>query len=210
MDIIQFWGIFVTGLLAGGLSCMAVQGGLLAATIAQRTPISDSSHKIAFFPVSIFLLAKLIAYTILGFLLGWFGSLFQLSLQMQLAIQVIVGIFLLGNAMHLLTNYPVFRYFVIQPPRIFTRLIRKETKNSAVFAPALLGASTVLIPCGATQAVMAISIASGSPLIGALILFAFTLGTLPIFLLLGIAVSALGTSFHHSFNKLAGIALLGF
>ncbi len=28
--------IFLTGLITGGLTCMAVQGGLLAATIAQR------------------------------------------------------------------------------------------------------------------------------------------------------------------------------
>ena len=27
--------VFLTGLLAGGLSCLAVQGGLLAATLAQ-------------------------------------------------------------------------------------------------------------------------------------------------------------------------------
>ncbi|KKU86456.1 MAG: putative membrane protein [Candidatus Gottesmanbacteria bacterium GW2011_GWA2_47_9] len=30
----NLWIIFTTGLLAGGLTCMAVQGGLLATTIA--------------------------------------------------------------------------------------------------------------------------------------------------------------------------------
>jgi len=32
----SLWAIFLTGLITGGLTCMAVQGGLLAATIAQR------------------------------------------------------------------------------------------------------------------------------------------------------------------------------
>ena len=34
--MINLWTIFITGLVTGGLSCLAVQGGLLAATIAQN------------------------------------------------------------------------------------------------------------------------------------------------------------------------------
>lgn len=32
----NLWTIFLTGLFTGGLTCLAVQGGLLAATLAQR------------------------------------------------------------------------------------------------------------------------------------------------------------------------------
>src|SRR5260221_13057445 len=83
---INLWTIFLTGLLTGGLSCLAVQGGLLASTIAQReeeklknkTKQSGNAS-----PIFVFLIAKLVAYTILGFLLGWFGSFFQLSITTQ-------------------------------------------------------------------------------------------------------------------------------
>ena len=79
--------IFLTGLFAGALSCLAVQGGLLATSIAQREEekLKDKTKRSGnALPILSFLVAKLGAYTILGFLLGWFGSLFQLSLTAML------------------------------------------------------------------------------------------------------------------------------
>src|ERR1035437_2446032 len=74
--------IFLTGLLTGGLTCMAVQGGLLAATLAQREEerLKEKTKKGTALPIFSFLLAKLLSYTLLGLLLGWFGSFFQLSI----------------------------------------------------------------------------------------------------------------------------------
>ena len=64
--------VFLTGLLAGGLSCLAVQGGLLAATLAQseEEKIIQKSKGDNALPILAFLGAKLVAYTILGILLG--------------------------------------------------------------------------------------------------------------------------------------------
>ena len=53
-------------------------------------------------------------------------------------------------------------------------------------APALLGALTLLIPCGTTLAIEAAAITTGHPLQAATIMLAFTLGTAPLFLVLGI------------------------
>lgn len=210
MDIGQLMGIFLTGLAAGGLSCMAVQGGLLAATIAQREEarLQSQARSGKVLPIVTFLLAKLVAYTILGFFLGLFGSIFQLSLPLQVALQFMVGIFLVGTALNLLHMHPIFRYFMIQPPRFLLRLMRKESKSATLFAPALLGAFTVFIPCGATQAVMAISIASSNPWTGALILFAFTLGTLPVFFVLGYFANKVKDALTQTFAKVVAIALL--
>src|SRR5690348_14117541 len=90
MEIAQLTGIFLTGLLAGGLSCMAVQGGLLAATVAQRqqsklTSLTASGNAT---PIFIFLSAKLVAYTLLGFLLGLLGSTLQFSSVLQMMLQI--------------------------------------------------------------------------------------------------------------------------
>lgn len=203
--------IFFIGLLVGGLSCMAVQGGLLAATISQRTEerlknnLKKQGHA---FPILIFLLAKLIAYTVLGFFLGWFGSLFQLSLQAQIVLQLFVALFMIGTAFNLLNVHPIFRYFIIQPPKVLTRFVRKESKSKDLFAPALLGALTVFIPCGTTQGVMALSIASANPISGAFILFAFTLGTSPVFFVLGYFATKLGDILNKRFAKVAATAIL--
>ncbi|MFH1187212.1 MAG: sulfite exporter TauE/SafE family protein, partial [Candidatus Levyibacteriota bacterium] len=74
MDITSLTTIFLTGLFTGGLSCMAVQGGLVTATIAQREQ-EKLEHKLkntnSALPILSFLIAKLIAYTLFGFALGW-------------------------------------------------------------------------------------------------------------------------------------------
>lgn len=195
--------IFLTGLLAGGLSCMAVQGGLLTASIAQQ-----AQDRLTIRPLIAFLSTKLIAYTLLGFGLGWVGSLLQLSITTQVILQFAVVIFMIGTALNLLNVHPIFRYFVLQPPRFLTRLVRKQSKRHDIFAPALLGAFTVFIPCGTTQAMMALAVASGNPLSGAVILFTFVLATSPIFFLVGYFATKLAGSLQQSFMKAAAAAII--
>lgn len=201
--MIHLWTIFITGLVTGGLSCLAVQGGLLAATIAQSDEKNLTSKT-----VLIFLGAKLVAYTLLGFLLGWFGSLFHMSLAVQVVMQFLVAVFMIGTACNILEVHPLFRYFVIQPPRFLMKMVRNQTKSARIFTPALLGAFTVFIPCGTTQAMMALAIGSGSPVMGALVLFAFVLGTSPLFFILGYGATRLDDSMHKTFMKVAALALI--
>lgn len=203
--------IFLTGLITGGLTCLAVQGGLLATTIAKqheeklKNTAETSGNAL---PILTFLGSKLVAYTILGALLGWLGSLVELSLSAQVIMQFTVAIFMIGMAMNMLNVHPIFRYFVIQPPRFLTRLIRKTSKRGDLFAPGLLGAFTVFIPCGTTQAMMALAIASGSPMMGSFILFTFILGTSPLFFILGYFATKLGDTFQTKFTKVAATALV--
>lgn len=207
----NLWGVFLTGLFAGGLSCLAVQGGLLAATLAQREEekLKDQTKKSGnAVPILSFLTAKLIAYTILGLLLGWFGSLFQLSVTAQTILQFAVVVFMLGTAFNILNVHPIFRYFVIQPPHFLTRLVRKQSKRSNIFAPVTLGAFTVFIPCGITQAMMALAISSGSPIFGAMILFTFVLATSPIFFIFGFIVTTLGDALKEKFMKGAAYLII--
>src|SRR3989344_1074953 len=137
MDILT---IFVTGLFAGGLTCLAVQGGLLATSIAQQEEEKleeDAKIKGQFIPVFSFLGTRLLAYTVLGLLLGFFGSVAQLSLNARVFLQFAVAIFMIGTALNLLQVHPIFRYFVIQPPKALARLVRNQSKSKSVFGQAL-------------------------------------------------------------------------
>lgn len=203
--------IFLTGLFAGGLTCLAVQGGLLATSIAQQkheelTETADKTGHIV--PVLSFLFMRLVAYTILGILLGMVGSYVQLSVTTSMLLQLAVALFMLGTALNLLQIHPIFRYFVISPPRFLTKLVRNQSKSQSVFGPALLGFFTVFIPCGATQAMMAYAISTGSPLSGAITMFMFILGTSPLFFLLGYAAKRFGQVFSGIFNQVAAIAII--
>ena len=263
--------IFLTGLTTGGLSCLAVQGGLLASSIAKQTedemlasaearqkqeedryargpefvialaalqdrafpareykkrlnilkqkypaayPISDRKveelKRHTAKPILLFLSSKLVAYTILGALLGLLGSMLQLTPYMRAALQLGIGIYMLGLAMHLLGVHPVFRYFMIQPPRSLTRYIRRKAKSGAddMVTPTFLGAITVFIPCGVTTAMMAVAVGSGSALAGAAVMFAFTLGTGPVFFGLAYTAAKLGAKKQSLFLKFAAVVII--
>jgi len=242
---------FITGVTTGGLSCLAVQAGLLATSVARQAETDVAAQlavkhvvaqrkkrsnrqltkeqrrreraalatlaqpekpkrRNAALPIALFLGAKLVAYTILGIFLGWIGSVLQLSPYSRAALQIGIGVFMLGTAARLFNLHPIFRYFVIEPPRFMTRFIRRYAKNSAstVATPLFLGALTIFIPCGVTQAMMVLAVGTGSPLLGAAIMFAFILGTTPVFFGLAYVATRLGEVLHTRFLQFAGATVL--
>jgi uncharacterized protein len=228
----QFIVAFITGLTTGGLSCLAVQGGLLASSLEQQLEqqldlqIEQEiaarrahrygkkrdrilAHPRLALPILLFLAAKLAAYTVLGFLLGALGSVLQLNAVTRAILLIAVGIFMVGNALRMFNVHPIFRYFAIEPPKFITRYIRRKAKNGeSFFAPLLLGALTVFIPCGITQAMMAVAIGTGSALLGAALMFAFILGTSPVFFVVAYLAMKLGARLEKWFMRFVAVVLL--
>ncbi len=218
---------FITGLTTGGLSCLAVQGGLLASSLAHQLevdvlahpttrkkrfgPIKNQSHSKTAWTIAFFLCAKLAAYTVLGFLLGLLGSVLTLNSTMRSILFIAIGIFMVGNALRIMNVHPLFRYFVIEPPKFINRYIRRTAKNGTeVVTPLFLGALTVLIPCGVTQAMMAVALATGNPFQGAILMFAFILGTSPVFFIVAYLTTQIGTRLEKWFMRFVAVVLLGF
>ncbi|OGM33481.1 hypothetical protein A2803_04775 [Candidatus Woesebacteria bacterium RIFCSPHIGHO2_01_FULL_44_21] len=195
---------FITGLTTGGISCIAVQGGLLASAISQK---KENQTNLSM--VGMFLVAKIFVYTLLGLALGALGSALTITPQFQGWMQIAAGLYMLATAANLLNLHPIFRYAVIQPPRFAYRFMRQQSKSSQHFTPALLGSLTVLIPCGITQGMMVLAVASGSSLLGAGIMFAFTLGTSPVFATLGLTASKLMEKKAFAYIGATMIAILG-
>ncbi len=181
--------IFLTGLVTGGVTCAAVQGGLLVSLIASKGLENVESK---FETILQFLGSKLFAYLLLGMGLGWLGSKLVISPSAYGVAQIVAGIYMLGVAGALVDLHPVFRYFLLQPPKWARDRIRHESKSKSKLAAILLGLATVLIPCGTTQAVMAQAITTANPVWGALVMAVFVVGTMPLFILLGLGVAKAG------------------
>ncbi len=211
--MVEIIAAFMTGLTAGGLSCMAVQGGLLAGSLSNRIEENirqglPRKHGLIN-PISIFLVAKLIAYTLLGFGLGWLGSFFQLSSLTRAILQIAIGIFMVGNALRMLNVHPLFRYFNFEPPHFIRKIIRRISKRADDWlTPLVLGFMTVLIPCGITQSMMALAMASGSPLFGAALMFSYTLGTTPLFFAIAYLASQLSARLEKNMTVFVAVVLL--
>jgi len=220
---------FITGLTTGGLSCLAVQGGLLASSLAGQIEADvqvsapgrkkkqsantrrEARARLAQ-PILIFLAAKLLAYTLLGFALGWVGQIFQLTPAARAALQIGIGIFMLGSALRMLNVHPIFRYFAFEPPAFLRRKIRRAassaTQQSSLAVPGMLGLLTVLIPCGVTQVMMAAAMSTASPTSAAALMFAFTLGTSPVFFAVAFFAFQLGKRLEKNFTRFVAVVLL--
>lgn len=215
---------FITGVTTGGLSCLAVQGGLLASSLAhqieqdylesagnkrkRRQKYQPRVRTNSAFPIALFLAAKLVAYTLLGALLGWLGSFLALSPMTRAILMIAIGIFMLGNALRMFNVHPIFRYFSIEPPKFITRYIRRTAKGTETFTPLFLGALTVFIPCGVTQAIMAAALGTGSAAMGAALLFAFILGTSPVFFIIAYLTTELGARLEKFFMRFVAVVIL--
>ncbi|MEK7170950.1 MAG: sulfite exporter TauE/SafE family protein [Patescibacteria group bacterium] len=241
----NLWAIFLTGITTGGLSCLAVQGGLLANVIGtqaeeelkpnlpeEEVDFSQMSknnilnyyehHARVKLPktfrgditltIILFLAAKIAAYTLLGFGLGYLGTMIQLTPFARGILMLAIATFMLGTALRMLNVHPIFNIFQIQPPKFVRKFVSRFSKNKKedFASPIFLGALTVLIPCGITQAMMALAIGTGSPAAGALILFAFTLGASPVFFLLAYFTTRLGENLNTYFVKIVAVLILIF
>lgn len=217
------WGqiivAFITGITTGGLSCLAVQGGLLASSLANQieqdyaantqTRQKGSARTGSAVPILLFLAAKLVVYTLLGALLGWLGSFLSLSPATRALLMIGIGIFMIGNGLRMFNVHPIFRYFSVEPPKSITRFIRRTARGTDTFTPLFIGALTVFIPCGVTQAMMATALGTGSIAMGAALMFAFTLGTSPVFFIIAYLAAELGARMEKMFMKFVALVVLG-
>lgn len=198
---VNLFSVLLLGLLAGGVSCAAVQGGLLAGLVSrQRQPVpagpaprrgqpavaAGLGDDLA--PVGGFLAGKLASHTLLGVLLGLLGTAVQLGMHVRAMVQIGAGLLIIAMGLGQL-GVKAFRGLVFTPPASWTRLVRGRARSQSALAPAVLGVASVLIPCGVTLSVMTLAVASGSPWQGAAIMAAFVIGTAPLFAVLGYAAA---------------------
>ncbi|MBG6136737.1 sulfite exporter TauE/SafE family protein [Longispora fulva] len=180
--------VLATGLLAGGVSCAAVQGGLLAGLVARRpapepAPTRTRAARLGddLAPVGGFLAGKFASHTLLGGLLGAVGGAVAPSLAVRTAAQILAGLLVVGFGLAQLG----VRGLTIDVPGSWSRFVRGRARSTSAFAPALLGLATIAVPCGVTLSVEALALTSGSAWAGAAAMAVFVAGTGPLFAALG-------------------------
>lgn len=204
----SIWSVFVTGLVAGGASCAAVQGGLLVGLVARRQPrVEPVNWWLDILPVSGFLLGKLVSHAALGLVLGLVGKAVQPTFRVRGLMQIAAGVVMVMLAADLL-GLRGFRQLLPRPPASFARFVRRNAKSQALAAPALLGFATVLIPCGVTLSMFFLAITSANPFEGAAIMAAFVLGTSPLFAVLGYAARRSATVLKGRLSKAAAVMVI--
>lgn len=201
--------VFLIGLTAGISTCMAIVGGLVlgaSAKFAEKHPMATPLQK--FKPHLFFNLGRILSYFILGGAIGYLGSFLQLSSSFLGLLTIAVGLVMLLLGIQLTEIIPGLSRFKITMPKQIARLFgiqEKSTKEYSHKNSAVMGALTFFLPCGFTQAMQLYAISTGSPLIGALTMGTFALGTAPGLLGIGGLTSVVKGVFARHFFRFAGI-----
>lgn len=197
---------FVIGLVASVSSCLAVVGGLLLSVAANY---AKSERKVK--PQLYFHIGRLVTFFVLGGAIGMLGSAFSLSTAATVTLSIIIGIVMLILGVNLLDVFPAARKLQFFMPKFLTHQSAKVKSIEHDAAPLLIGASTFFLPCGFTQSMQLYTLSTGDFLTGALTMFVFALGTLPVLALISVTSMKLGKGKTGSvFFKTAGLLVILF
>ena len=193
--------LFVIGLITS-VHCIAMCGGINLSQcipqIAYGEP-NDTSRLAMFRPALAYNMGRVLSYTAVGFVLGLVGFLIGgdsevgMSIFLQGILKIIAGLFMVIMGINMLGLFPWLRKFTIRMPKFLVRKVSKQRAKAN--RPFIVGILNGFMPCGPLQSMWIVALASGNPLAGALSMFLFSLGTVPLMLGLGSIVSAFGKKF---------------
>ena len=200
--------LFLIGLITS-VHCIAMCGGI---NLSQCVPLGESGGASAFLPALLYNLGRVISYTVIGFLLGFVGLLIGggsevgVSTLLQGILKLLAGALMVIMGVNMLGLFPWLRRLTIRPPKFLAARIGTQKAKSR--RPLAVGLLNGLMPCGPLQSMQIVALASGSPFAGALSMFLFSLGTVPLMLGLGSIVSALGKRFTQSVMTVGAILVV--
>lgn len=203
--------LFFIGLLTS-LHCIAMCGGI---NLSQCIPQQDElgTEKRRSIPAAVlYNLGRVISYTSIGFLLGFVGLLLGgdastgLPVMAQGALKLMAGICMVIMGVNMLGLFPWLRAFQPRMPTLFARNTEQEKHSRR--NPLLVGLLNGLMPCGPLQSMQIVALASGNPMVGALSMLLFSLGTVPLMFGFGTLVSVLGKKFTHSVMNVGAVLVV--
>lgn len=167
--------IFLIGIVASLSSCMAVVGGLL---LSMSATFAKSHDK--FKPQILFHMGRLISFFILGGLLGALGSALTINNTISLVLGFVVAMVMIVLGLNLLGIFKWTKHVTPGMPKFISKHAMNVSKLNHSVTPFLVGVVTFFLPCGFTQSMQILSLSSSSFISGALVMFVFALGTLPV------------------------------
>jgi len=198
----NYWLLFVTGLLTG-FHCVGMCGALVLAYAAK--PASGGRPS----PLSHLLYGtgKTLSYTLIGAVFGLIGSIFSFSPVLRGAIGIAAGLFLVLFSLGTLRWVPALSHFQIKTPGFLLRFIGTQSRQS--HSPFVIGLlNGLMIICGPLQAMYVMAAGTGSPVEGALLMFFFGLGTLPVMLSFGWFAALISAGLKPKLVRFSGIIVL--
>jgi sulfite exporter TauE/SafE/plastocyanin domain-containing protein/copper chaperone CopZ len=189
--------LFLAGVLTS-IHCVGMCGGIM---LTQSISANSSNKFEAIKPTLLYNIGRVISYTILGAVIGAAGSAFSLSIKSKAAVQIIAGAFMIMMGFNM-AGFGLFRKFQLHMPKSFCKI---KSKQSSPFVVGLLNG---LMPCGPLQTMQIFALGTSSPVKGALAMFAFSLGTVPLMIAFGGLSGLLSKGYTKRLLKMSGVLVI--
>ena len=192
---------FLMGLI-GSVHCIGMCGPLVMAL-----PISQQTNFQKWQSILLYHAGKISSYTILGILLGLFGS--QLPVYgVQENLSIVMGSIMLLYVVYVFVIKPKFISSFLQFNLLYTYIVKKmgqlfKRKNRAVFY--LIGILNGLLPCGMIYVALTSALATQNILQGGLIMTFFGIGTMPALIMVAIGGQYFGINIRKKIQNLLPI-----
>lgn len=205
-----YFMLFIIGILTS-VHCIAMCGVInLSQSMPMKLVEDSKTSKYTKFRSSImYNLGRVISYTFIGGAVGALGSVISFSGKAQGIIAIVTGLAMIIMGINMLNIFPGLRKFNIRIPRVITDRINRDNKNNSSLYVGLLNG---LMPCGPLQAMQLYALSTADPIRGAISMFFFSIGTVPLMFGLGALSSILSKRFRSKMISVSAVlvAFLGF
>lgn len=189
--------LFVVGILTS-IHCVGMCGGIM---LSQSLSNESNSRFEAIKPALLYNFGRVVSYTILGGLIGALGSVFSLTITTKAMMQIFAGAFMIMMGFNM-AGFNLFRKFNIKLPH---GLCKFKNKSGSPFIVGLLNG---LMPCGPLQTMQLFALGTGSAAKGALSMFVFASGTVPLMLTFGAVSGILSKGYTKKILKFSGVLII--
>lgn len=193
---ISLVALFATGIFTS-VHCIAMCGGInLSQSIG-----GDETGK--FKKPLLYNLGRVVSYTAIGAIVGGLSSVLFISITAKGVIMLAAAIFMILMGLSMLGWLP---HWLV--PRLPKKAILNTSKAKAGKGPFVVGLLNGLLPCGPLQAMQIYALSTGSVMMGALSMFLFSLGTVPLMLGAGFAFTLLKGKFTRSITRVSAVLVI--
>lgn len=197
--------LFVVGLITS-IHCVAMCGGInLSQCVSYKQPERNDGKLSKLKPSLMYNLGRVISYTLIGGLVGVLGSAVSFSSTTKGIIGILAGLFMVIMGLNMLNIFPWLRKISPRMPKVLAKKINNGKKQRG---PLVVGLLNGLMPCGPLQSMQLYALGTGSFLAGALSMFLFSIGTMPLMFGFGALGSLLNSKFTHKMMKVSAALVL--
>jgi len=213
-ETISFVSALVIGFL-GTAHCIGMCGGIVSALTINLHPEPQKSFRRMLPYLLAYNIGRLTSYSVAGFLVAWLAHLLTNTFSLHGGVgQSVSAVFMILLGLYITGWWPV----LIQLERIGGKLWKRLEPIGKKWIPIQTPVQALLVgivwgwlPCGMVYSMLAYAFSSSDPINGALIMFAFGLGTLPTLLAIGASAHTLQRLIRHPLTrKVAGIVIISF